>query len=156
MKSDIEGVVIRPLTRFDDHRGWLIELFRDDELDKKFRPAMSYISLTRPGTTRGPHEHARQTDYFCFIGPSNFRLYLWDNRPHSPTYRKKFCLEVGESNKVAILVPPGVVHAYKNIGTTDGIVYNAPDKLYGGQNKKDPIDEIRYEDSGDIRFAITD
>ena len=32
--GEIEGVDLRPLKRFLDQRGWLVELFRHDELDK--------------------------------------------------------------------------------------------------------------------------
>jgi len=50
---------------------------------------MSYISQTEPGIIRGPHEHKDQADLFCFIGPSTFRLYLWDARKGSPTFGQK-------------------------------------------------------------------
>ncbi|MCK5077124.1 MAG: dTDP-4-dehydrorhamnose 3,5-epimerase family protein, partial [Calditrichia bacterium] len=74
----IDGVVIKQLKKFEDNRGWLMELFRHDDMDYREYPVMSYISETKPDVARGPHEHADQTDYFCFIGPSTFRLYLWD------------------------------------------------------------------------------
>src|SRR4051812_28400874 len=78
-QSDISGVLIRPLKRYQDARGWLTELFRDDELPDEFRPVMSYLSVTHAGVARGPHEHVDQTDGFAFIDGS-YRLYLWDNR----------------------------------------------------------------------------
>jgi len=103
---------------------------------------------------RGPHEHSRQTDYFCFIGPSTFRLYVWDNRSDSISFRKKCQIDVGEGNQVAVIIPPGVVHGYKNIGEADGIVYNAANRLYRGENRKEPADEIRHEDISDSPFVI--
>src|SRR5262249_31103484 len=81
----IEGVGLRPLRVHHDARGWLVELFRQDELEPERWPAMTYVSETLPGVTRGPHEHVDQTDGFAFIGPSDFRLYLWDTRETSPT-----------------------------------------------------------------------
>lgn len=115
---------------------------------------MSYISSTKPGISRGPHEHRDQTDYFCFVGSSTFRVYLWDNRPDSPTYRNKCQVEVGGNRITAFLIPPGVVHAYKNTGETEGIVFNAPDKLYAGKEKHEPVDEIRYEDMESTEFTM--
>ena len=53
---------------------------------------------------------------------------------------------VGESNRQAVIVPPGVVHAYKNIGSTPGWVFNAPNRLYAGPGKRSPVDEIRHEE----------
>ena len=85
-EGEIKGVVVRKLKKFFDDRGWLTELFRKDELDEEFLPAMSYISSTNPGVTRGPHEHWDQADFFCFIGPSNFKLRVWDNRKDSETF----------------------------------------------------------------------
>ena len=81
----IHDVVVRPLNKYIDERGWLAELFREDEIEAAVMPVMAYISMTQPGIARGPHEHADQTDYFSFIGPSNFKVYLWDTRPDSPT-----------------------------------------------------------------------
>ena len=58
-------------------------------------PAMAYISMTRPGVARGPHEHREQADYFAFIGPSNFKVYLWDARDDSPTRGVKQVIYAG-------------------------------------------------------------
>lgn len=137
----MEGVEIRPLNVFTDSRGWLAEIYREDEA--LFRPVMTYVSVTKPGIGRGPHEHAEQADFFCFLG--DFRLYLWDNRPGSATYGQHTKTDLTDRPHVAI-VPPGVVHAYKNIGTKDGLVFNLPDRLYKGPGKTQPVDETRYED----------
>ncbi|HEY6009808.1 MAG TPA: dTDP-4-dehydrorhamnose 3,5-epimerase, partial [Geobacteraceae bacterium] len=75
-KGRIHDVVVRPLAKYLDERGWLAELYRSDELPADVMPVMAYISMTQPGVARGPHEHVDQTDYFCFIGPSNFKVYL--------------------------------------------------------------------------------
>jgi dTDP-4-dehydrorhamnose 3,5-epimerase len=154
MKCDIEGVVIRELKRFTDPRGWLIELYRHDQLDPEFFPVMSYVSMTKPGVARGPHEHVDQADGFCFIGPSTFRLYLWDNRPESPTYKAKATYDLGEANPAMVIVPKGVAHAYKNIGGIEGLVYNAPNRLYRGEGYKEPVDEIRHEDDPKSPFKL--
>jgi dTDP-4-dehydrorhamnose 3,5-epimerase len=150
----VEGVIIRPLKRFDDARGWLIELFREDELATENHPAMAYISQTLPGVARGPHEHREQTDYFAFVGPGDFRLYFWDARPDSPTHGHRQTLLAGASNMVSVIVPAGVTHAYKNVSSVPGIVFNAPNRLYAGHGKKEPVDEIRYEDFSPTRFVM--
>ncbi|MEW5796625.1 MAG: dTDP-4-dehydrorhamnose 3,5-epimerase family protein [Candidatus Zixiibacteriota bacterium] len=154
MKCEIEGVVIRELKRFSDKRGWLIELFRQDELDPEFYPVMSYISMTLPGVARGPHEHVDQADCFSFIGPSTFRLYLWDNRSDSRTFGMKASYDLGEQNPAMVIVPKGVVHAYKNIGEVEGIVFNAPNRLYAGEGRREPVDEIRHEDDAESPFKL--
>ncbi len=154
MKCNIDGVIIKELSPFTDERGWLIELFRQDEIPEEYYPVMAYVSMTKAGVARGPHEHKHQTDCFCFIGPSTFRLYLWDRREDSPSFEKSFKADFGENKKATVIVPPGVVHAYKNIGDNDGLVYNAPNRLYAGEGKKEPVDEIRHEDDTDSKFRL--
>ncbi len=149
-KGEIEGVVIENLIKFSDERGFLLETFRVDNLPDNLQPVMSYVSYTRPGIARGPHEHLNQTDIFCFIGPGIFKIKLWDNRKGSKTY--KFCMEIvgGEDNSIIVIVPPGVVHGYKNISLkADGMVLNYPDRLYRGWDRKEEVDEIRHEDKED-------
>ena len=150
----IDGVVVRDLVRYTDTRGWLTELYRSDEADARSFPAMAYISGTEPGVARGPHEHRDQSDYFCFIGPSMFRIYLWDNRRASPTYGKKMVLEAGQERALMIIVPSGVVHAYKNIGPVTGWSINLPNRLYGGDGRKEPVDEIRHENDANTEFKL--
>ena len=154
--GEIDDVVIRDLRRFNDSRGWLAELFRHDELDPEFYPVMAYTSSTSPGVTRGPHEHVDQADLFCFIGPSNFKLRLWDNRPESQTFNNVVTLVVGEDNPKSVVIPKGVVHAYQNVGSVNGIVFNCPNRLYMGVGKKDQIDEIRHEDDPQTIYRMED
>ncbi len=154
--GQIAGVVVRKLRKFNDSRGWLAELFRHDELTAEFYPAMAYISSTNPNVTRGPHEHVDQADLFCFIGPSNFKLRMWDNREDSETFQCVMTVVVGEDNPASVLVPVGVVHAYQNVRQTAGIVTNCPNRLYMGQHKLEPVDEIRHEDDPDTPYRIDD
>ena len=115
---------------------------------------MAYISMTEPGITRGPHEHVEQADYFCFLGPSNFKIYLWDNRRSSSTYRHFQTEIVGMDNPIALVVPAGVVHAYKNVGREPGVVFNCPNRLFKGAGRKDPVDEIRHEEAVDSPYQL--
>jgi dTDP-4-dehydrorhamnose 3,5-epimerase len=141
----IDGVEVRKLNKYTDERGWLSELFRNDEARPEHLPAMCYVSLTHPGVTRGPHEHVDQTDWFCFLGPSSFLLVLWDNRPASPTFDRTMRLVVGEDAPTAVIVPEGVVHGYRNVGAKDGWVVNLPNRLFKGPKRAEPVDEIRHE-----------
>ncbi len=150
----IKGVILKELKKFVDDRGWLCELFREDELPKEIMPVMSYCSLTYPGIARGPHAHKHQTDIFCFIGPGNFEIRLWDNRPDSATYGVMQRLFAGADRPMSITVPPGVVHGYKVVGTEPGLVFNCPNRLYAGQGKKEEVDEIRYEEDENSPFRF--
>lgn len=154
VKGKIHDVIVKPLTKYLDERGWLSELFRSDEMDPSLLPAMAYISMTKPGIARGPHEHAEQVDSFAFIGPSNFKIYLWDAREHSSSYGTKQVFFAGGDNPLLVVVPAGVVHAYRNVGSVDGIVFNAPNRLYAGEGKSSPVDEIRHEEMPGSPFVL--
>lgn len=153
-ENEIKDVITYPIEKFVDERGWLAELFRHDQLAEEFYPAMAYLSLTEPGVQRGPHEHVDQADLFCFLGPSNFKLRMWDNRMDSPTYRNVMTLIIGEDDPRAVIVPKGIVHAYKNIGDGQGMVINCPNRLYAGEGKKEKVDEIRHEDDPETPFTM--
>ncbi len=148
----IEGLLIKKINQYHDDRGWLGEVYRQDEGD--YRPAMAYISMTKPGVIRGPHEHKFQSDAFVFLGPGSFELHLWDGRDNSSSKGKYLKIEVGENNPSLVIVPPGVVHGYKAIGDKDAYCLNLPDKLYKGENKSEEVDEIRWEEDPNSPYKI--
>ncbi len=148
----INGVIIKKIAKYEDDRGWLAEIFRRDEL--AFDMSMAYVSLTKPGVIRGPHEHVAQSDCFVFLGPGSFRLYLWDRRADSSTKDEALELEVGADNPTLVIVPPGVVHGYKCVSDIPALSINLPDKLYKGEGKKEEIDEIRWEAKEDSPYKI--
>ncbi|PIR92131.1 dTDP-4-dehydrorhamnose 3,5-epimerase [Candidatus Falkowbacteria bacterium CG10_big_fil_rev_8_21_14_0_10_44_15] len=156
----IEGVITKKITISKDKRGWLAEFWRSDEM-KNFVPVMAYVSMTKSGFVRGPHEHVYQSDCFVFVGPGSFHLHLWDARTathrHGPsqTAKQYEILRVGEKNPTLVIVPPGVVHGYKCVSKTDGYVINIPDKLYAGEGKKEEVDEIRWESNSQSPYKIT-
>ncbi len=149
----IDGVSVDPFKVFSDDRGWLAELFRQDELSANDFPTMGYLSSTRPGVARGPHEHRDQTDRFAFFH-GIYKIIMWDARRDSPTYGVRQELHAGDDNAVIVVIPPGVVHAYRNLGATDAYVLNFPDRLYAGHGKTELVDEIRHEDNPDSSFQI--
>ena len=153
-KGKIHDAVVRPLAKYLDERGWLAELYRSDELAPELMPTMAYISMTQPGVARGPHEHVDQTDYFCFIGPSNFKVYLWDSRTDSPTFGVRQTIYAGADSPAMVIVPPGVVHAYRNVGGENGLVFNGPNRLYAGERKTLPVDEIRHEETAGSPYLL--
>lgn len=150
---EIKGVWLASLVVHYDERGWLSEVFRDDWFGDQ-QPVMGYVSETKPGLIRGPHEHQKQFDWFVFLGPSDFLVVLWDNRSDSPSRARRLELNLGEKNPGILIVPPGVVHGYKNIGDRPGWVLNFPNQLYRGWNEAEKVDEIRYEGKPDSPFRM--
>jgi dTDP-4-dehydrorhamnose 3,5-epimerase len=52
---------------------------------------------------------------------------------------------LGASRPARVVIPPGVVHAYKNVGDVPGLIVNMPNRLYGGAGRRGPVDETRHE-----------
>jgi dTDP-4-dehydrorhamnose 3,5-epimerase len=63
-------------------------------------------------------------------------------------------LIAGADDPKAVIVPQGVVHAYRNVGDVDGLVINCPNRLYRGAGRREPADEIRYEDDPHTIFRL--
>jgi dTDP-4-dehydrorhamnose 3,5-epimerase len=151
--ASLGGVLLKPLLKHRDDRGWLTELFRGDELPAELQPAMGYLSRTEGGVVRGPHEHRQQTDCFCFLS-GRFKLYLWDNRRASPTFGAFQTYLLGARRPMLVVIPPGVVHAYKNLSPKPGLVLNFPNRLYKGPGRGESVDEIRHEDDPLSPFRV--
>jgi dTDP-4-dehydrorhamnose 3,5-epimerase len=62
--------------------------------------------------------------------------------------------DTGEQKPQAVIVPPGVVHAYKNIGSIPGWVINLPNRLYAGKGRKETVDEIRHEGEANSPYQM--
>lgn len=156
LAGDIYDVTWSELPEYHDKRGWLCELYRQDQLLRAaragYRPAMAYLSVTVPGVIRGPHEHEHQTDLFIFQG--RFEVYLWDPRETSLTRRVRQKIITNPSRLTRVFVPPGVVHAYRNIGEGPGTCINLPDRLYRGWDYSEDVDEIRHEDDPDTIYQV--
>lgn len=130
--------------------GYLLEAWRPDWDEFLHRPEMMYLSYVPSGETRGPHEHKYQTDYFIFTDPGMFDINLWESG--KPDNKRLFCF--GGHNPHMLIVPPGVVHGYKNVSKILGLVINLPNMLYKGKNKKFSEDIIRWENDPKNPYVI--
>lgn len=102
----IDGIVRIPLRRFDDERGWFMELRRESLLP---RPTVqTNVSFSRQGTIRGLHYHARgQDDLFaCLQGMA--RVVVLDR-----TTGETFTEDIGDENPVAIYIPGVNAHGFE-------------------------------------------
>lgn len=153
--GEIPDCILTPFRKFADQRGWLAEVFRQDETPEAVFPAMGYLSQTLPDVVRGPHEHVDQTDLFIFFD-GLFEVRLWDYRPNSPTFGIRQVLELGQDTPATLFVPPGVVHGYRNKSGRSALIFNCPNRLYAGWHKQEAVDEIRHEDEPDSPFQFAE
>jgi dTDP-4-dehydrorhamnose 3,5-epimerase len=135
----IAGVRIQPLALHPDDRGYFLEVQRIGHgLAAGFPPQTSQVStaLNYPGTVKAFHFHLEQTD--CWTPAMGmFQVALADLREGSPTYGERNTIYVGALRPWQLLIPPGVAHGYKVIGTGPAMLIYMTDKFYN------PADEGR-------------
>lgn len=135
----IDGVKVKSLKQIPDERGRLFEILRSDEpIFQKF--GQVYVTTTYPGVVKAWHLHKKQTDYIVCID-GMIKLVLYDERDNSPTNGALDEFFIGERNLVLVVIPPGVWHGWKAIGTKEAIVINVPTEPYNSENP----DEYRLE-----------
>ncbi len=112
----IEGVRIKALTTHADDRGYFREILRDDDhLLSRF--GQSSVTLTYPGVIKAFHWHERQDDLW-YVASGMAQVVLYDQRQNSPSRGETQVLFAGETNPILILIPAGVIHGYKVLGTS--------------------------------------
>ena len=142
----IDGVCVAPYPLWPDDRGYFLEIHRVGQgLAAHFDPSTTQISaaLSYPGTIKAFHFHLQQTDFWV-VSQGMFQVALVDLRPDSPTFGAKNTLYVGALRPWQVLIPPGVGHGYKVVGTQPGMLVYVTNRFYN------PEDEgrIAYNDLG--------
>jgi len=126
----IDGILRLPLRRFEDERGWLVELRRESLLPKPTR--QTNVSWSRRGTIRGLHYHERGQDdlFVCLEG--TIRVVVLD-RESGETFTE----DIGDDNPVALYVPGTNGHGFEAL--TDALV------CYHVTEEYDPADPDEHE-----------
>lgn len=115
-----EGVSIKKLIRHSDDRGFFMEILReDDNLLKRFGQAS--LSKSYPGVIKAFHYHKRQDDLW-FFPSGNVQVVIYDLREESSTYGETDVFYLGEDNPTLLLIPKGVAHGYRVLGSEPAII----------------------------------
>jgi dTDP-4-dehydrorhamnose 3,5-epimerase len=135
----IEGVRIAPVALWPDDRGHFLEVQRIGHgLAGDFPIASTQVSatLTYPGVVKAFHYHLRQFDCWTVV-KGMLQVALADLRRGSPTFGVRNTIYVGEKRPWQVLIPPGVAHGYKVIGSETAVLVYVTSAFY------DPADERR-------------
>jgi len=102
----IEGLQRIPLRRFEDERGWFVEVHRSSWFEKPMR--QTNISFSRAGVIRGLHYHERGQDdlFVCLSGTA--RVVVLE-RESGETFTE----DIGDENPVAVYVPGHCAHGFE-------------------------------------------
>ena len=102
----VEGVELIPLRRFEDERGWFLELMRESALPQAM--TQTNLSFSRQGVIRGLHYHERgQDDLFaCLSGTA--RVVVLDRESG-----ETFTADIGDDNPAAVYIPGRHAHGFE-------------------------------------------
>jgi dTDP-4-dehydrorhamnose 3,5-epimerase len=126
----IDGVEVVPLRKFEDERGWFMELRRESELPAPTR--QTNVSFSRKGVIRGLHYHARgQNDLFASLH-GIARVVVLDLESG-----ETFTVDIGEDNPVAVWIPGRHAHGFEAL--TDLLL------CYHVTEEYDPADPDEHE-----------
>jgi dTDP-4-dehydrorhamnose 3,5-epimerase len=88
---------------FEDFRGELYTLFKQEDLDLSFNH--DKVSISRKHVLRGLHGDSKSWKHIsCLAG--EVYLVVVDNRPESENYLKWDSIVLSSKNKKSILIPP--------------------------------------------------
>lgn len=124
----IQGVKTKTLTRHSDDRGYFMELLReDDDLFSRFGQAS--LSFSYPGVIKAFHYHKQQDDIW-FFPSGNAQVVLHDIRDDSPSKGKTSVFYMGEHQPLLLLIPRGVAHGYRVLGSEPAVILYFTNRSY--------------------------
>jgi len=102
----MEGITVIPLRRFEDERGWFMELRRESLLPKQTK--QTNLSFSRRGTIRGLHFHKRGQDDLFVCVQGRARIVALNTETD-----ETFTLDIGDDNLVAVYVKGTLAHGFE-------------------------------------------
>ena len=146
----IKGIKVKNMKVWSDDRGYLTEIVREsDKLLSNFGQA--YVSMTLPGVIKAFHWHKKQDDLWYMIS-GLAQVVLYDQRKNSKTYKQTDVYFMGDNNRIALLIPKGVVHGYRVLGNQPLMLINFVTQEY---NAAKPDEERLSFDDPAINFDWT-
>lgn len=152
--TPIDGVFVIDLQPVEDHRGFFArtfceETFRERGLEHHFAQASVAFSARR-GTLRGMHYQRDPHGEAKLVRCTRGSVYdaVIDLRPHSPTFRHSFGVELTADNRRMLYVPRGLAHGYLTLEDETEISYQMSTPYHpeaaAGVRWNDPAFGVRW------------
>ncbi len=94
-----------------DSRGSFVEIWRQEWLPDRPEMVQANHSEKVAGSLVGLHYHLRQADYW-YVASGEARVILYDLRAGSATSGAAELLDLGDSRRLGLYIPPGVAHGF--------------------------------------------
>lgn len=131
----LPGIIIKPIKRFADERGFFTEIMRNDWSDVfQDEVCQANMSISYPGVVRAWHKHERgQIDCF-FVVKGALKICAYDDK----TQELDEVVSTGENPQI-LRIPGFYWHGFKVVGSKTATLVYFVNKLY---DYRDP-DEVR-------------
>ena len=150
----ILGVEFKLLKSFGDDRGFFREIFRNT--DPVFRDgtfAQWSHSCMQQNVVKAWHYHHIQYDWW-YLPIGQTETAIIDNRPESPTFKRKLVFKMGETKRfgedtheVCVRIPPGVLHGCRALSDISHLFYITSETYNPGEEGRIPYNasEVDHE-----------
>ncbi|MBI5326106.1 MAG: dTDP-4-dehydrorhamnose 3,5-epimerase [Ignavibacteriae bacterium] len=152
LSNELNGLIIFETEVHKDNRGFFMETFKADEFKALGLPSVfeqDNFSRSMAGVLRGMHFQWEppQGKLIRVIAGTAFFAEI-DIRKNSPTFGKWFGIELSDSNKKVMWVPPGFANGFVALSETVDVSYKCT-ALWNGKGEgcilwKDPEIEIKW------------
>ena len=142
----IDGVVVKPLRRIPDERGFIMHMLREDDPDFE-RFGEIYFSTIYPDVIKAWHLHREMTLNYAVVAGA-IKLVLYDDRDNSPTRGEIQEIYIGQNNYQLVKIPPFIWNGFKGVGTEMAVVANCATLAHDSEEiiRKSPFDpDIPYD-----------
>jgi dTDP-4-dehydrorhamnose 3,5-epimerase len=123
----LNGIIIKPIKRLPDERGFFTEIMRKDwkDLFENDSIEQANLSLTFPGTIRAWHRHLKgQTDYFIAIKGA-IKICAFDEETEELNE-----IISSDQNLQAVRIPGHYWHGFKALGNERAVLLYFTTRLY--------------------------
>lgn len=146
--NSIVDVEFKLLKSHGDQRGFFREVIRNsDSLFADGRFAQWSHSKMAKNVVKAWHYHHIQYDWW-YVPMGKVQTILFDNRPESPTFKKKLVFLMGETAKygpevfeVCVRIPPGVLHGCKVLSKDAHLFYITSEIYNPNEEGRFPFDK---------------
>ena len=119
----IEGVIFKSIITHKDKRGFFREAFKLQKLFKSKKIHQVSHSFIKKNIIKAWHLHKIQ-DQLNYLLQGKLRVYLFDTRKNSKTYKKYLCFDLNSAGKNFIyFFPSGVAHGYITKSKENHMIY---------------------------------
>lgn len=138
-KTILEGVLILTPSFFRDNRGWFMETYSEETLQKAGL-SLHFVQdnhsfSEKEGTVRGLHYQLYPKAQSKLVRCTKGEIFdvAVDIRKDSPTYTKWVGIELSADNKKQLLIPKGFAHGFMTLMANTEVQYKV-DELYSKEH----------------------